>query len=409
MQNVNRKTWQKPWTYRESFIISAGLFIIGLFLNYFSPSPLKLPQWPNNVIIGGFFIIFLITLRYIFLKKYIITFLSSIQAAIGAMVLFGLLVLGMGLIPQVDNPIKNSIFGLNYIKQTWLFLISTAYLLTVLFLVIVRRVLPLNVRNIAFACQHLGLWIIIFSAGLASSDLQRYQIPVYEGQTVWYGYNAKGEYRVFPFKIHLNDFRIDEFPAKLAIVHINSDQIDTKIKGNLTLIEKGLELKLLHYNVKVLEYYPMAMEVGDTSYISSQDSLSGQAALLEITDTKSNRTYQGWISSGSPAFKASFVQIGDYYFAMTLPQPKRFSSWVSIYLSNNNTKHFHIEVNKPVHVEGWKLYQIGYDENMGRYSKLSILEAVRDPWLPVVYTGIALLVLGTFYLFWTGNKHIKLD
>jgi len=63
-----------------------------------------------------------------------------------------------------------------------------------------------------------------------------------------------------------------------------------------------------------------------------------------------------------------------------------------------------LEVNKPVNISGWKLYQISYDEKLGSWSKLSVIEAVRDPWLPVVYFGIFLLLTGTLYMLWMGAK-----
>ncbi|KPL25985.1 MAG: hypothetical protein AMS23_03830, partial [Bacteroides sp. SM1_62] len=61
------------------------------------------------------------------------------------------------------------------------------------------------------------------------------------------------------------------------------------------------------------------------------------------------------------------------------------------------------EVNKPFKYRGWKLYQLSYDERMGKWSRVSVIEAVRDPWLPVVYTGIFLLLAGALYLFWIGQ------
>lgn len=36
---------------------------------------------------------------------------------------------------------------------------------------------------------------------------------------------------------------------------------------------------------------------------------------------------------------------------------------------------------------------------MGRWSNSSIFELVTDPWLPMVYTGIALLLLGAVLMF----------
>ena len=53
-----------------------------------------------------------------------------------------------------------------------------------------------------------------------------------------------------------------------------------------------------------------------------------------------------------------------------------------------------IQVNKPLSVKGWKIYQYDYDESKGSMSNISIFELVRDPWLPFVYFGILMMLAG---------------
>ena len=58
-----------------------------------------------------------------------------------------------------------------------------------------------------------------------------------------------------------------------------------------------------------------------------------------------------------------------------------------------------VDVNKPVEVDGWRIYQYGYDTAMGAMSQTSILELVSDPWLPLAYTGIYMMLLvGRLYV-----------
>lgn len=63
-----------------------------------------------------------------------------------------------------------------------------------------------------------------------------------------------------------------------------------------------------------------------------------------------------------------------------------------------------IEVNKPFKVNGWKIYQLSYNEQMGKWSNVSVFELVRDPWLSVVYVGIYLLIIGAIGMFLTASK-----
>lgn len=87
-------------------------------------------------------------------------------------------------------------------------------------------------------------------------------------------------------------------------------------------------------------------------------------------------------------------------YSMPERMPKRYASNINIY-QRNGEKHenVEIEVNKPYSVDGWMIYQYGYDEQMGKQSMLSTLELVRDPWLPFAYIGIYMLLAGAVLLF----------
>ena len=46
-----------------------------------------------------------------------------------------------------------------------------------------------------------------------------------------------------------------------------------------------------------------------------------------------------------------------------------------------------------------EIYQLSYDETKGKWSRMSVFELVRDPWLPIVYTGILMMIAGAIGLF----------
>ena len=75
-------------------------------------------------------------------------------------------------------------------------------------------------------------------------------------------------------------------------------------------------------------------------------------------------------------------------------KPKRFASDIEILTQTGEKMEATVEVNKPVEVDGWKIYQYSYDTRMGAMSLTSTFELVRDPWLPLVYTGIYMMLLG---------------
>lgn len=84
--------------------------------------------------------------------------------------------------------------------------------------------------------------------------------------------------------------------------------------------------------------------------------------------------------------------------------PKRYASDVNIYTKSGKNFHATVDVNKPVKVDGWKIYQYGYDTAAGPQSRISILELVSDPWLPAVYVGIAMLLAGALTLLFMSHK-----
>ena len=84
--------------------------------------------------------------------------------------------------------------------------------------------------------------------------------------------------------------------------------------------------------------------------------------------------------------------------------PRRFASDIQILTKTGKNIRTTVDVNKPVEVEGWKIYQYGYDTQMGAMSQVSILELVSDPWLPLVYTGIYMMRAGAVCMFVMGRR-----
>jgi ABC-type transport system involved in cytochrome c biogenesis permease subunit len=79
-------------------------------------------------------------------------------------------------------------------------------------------------------------------------------------------------------------------------------------------------------------------------------------------------------------------------------KPKRFASEIQILTKTGKNIETTIDVNKPFEVDGWKIYQYGYDTQMGAESQISILELVSDPWLPWVYAGFYMMLAGAIVM-----------
>jgi hypothetical protein len=84
--------------------------------------------------------------------------------------------------------------------------------------------------------------------------------------------------------------------------------------------------------------------------------------------------------------------------------PKRFASKIQVMTKTGKNIEAIVDVNKPYEVDGWKIYQYGYDTHMGTKSQISILELVSDPWLPLVYAGIYMMLTGAVCMFVIGGR-----
>ena len=75
---------------------------------------------------------------------------------------------------------------------------------------------------------------------------------------------------------------------------------------------------------------------------------------------------------------------------------KSYKTSVSINNGKEVLKEGVIEVNRPLSFRGFSFYQYGYDADLPHQT---ILQVVKDPGLPVVYSGYFLLVAGMLLSF----------
>ncbi len=400
--------WHFPWKYRESFIIAAGLIFTGFLMEAVAGREVNiLLEWPYNLFAGLAFIILLILVHISFKNHQFIKWLSGIPACISAISVFSFMAILLGLVPQDEN---NPVVILKYINLSHLngsfpFLFSQLYFITALGFVILRRARPIRGRNIGFLLNHAGLWIIIFAALIGAGDLKRLSINLYEDK----GYNQVAtdnnlrQYKL-PFSLRLIDFNIEEYNPKLVIFNNENHEYITGEKKTPAEIKEGAEVAIADWDIKIKRFIPLSFPAGN-AYESSKQTGSSPSALVFAVNNHTHATVSGWITCGSYIVAPQFMDMdGKHSLAMTIPEPKKYRSLIEV----NNTEKMHdtinLIVNKPVNIKGWKLYQVGYNSQMGSWSVLSVIELVSDPWLPVVYTGIFMLLAGAVYMFWIGKE-----
>ncbi|MBQ2036807.1 MAG: hypothetical protein II216_02705, partial [Alistipes sp.] len=62
-----------------------------------------------------------------------------------------------------------------------------------------------------------------------------------------------------------------------------------------------------------------------------------------------------------------------------------------------------IEVNKPARIGAWRIYQVGYDTQRGRWSSSSVVECVKDGWWSAVQIALWMLLAAAVVMFLTAG------
>lgn len=399
--------WGRPWKYTESFIITLNLLVLGFAIEAISGGAvITLPGFPVNLffIIGLAIILTFVHVR--FKDKPFVIWMSGVPAAISAIVIYAILVLLLGFIPQdMEHPSAFlKISGLSHVKNSWPFLLIQLYFLILLGMVTLRRAIPFKLKNIGFILNHFGLWLTILAGGLSSSDLQRFNVNLYEGEKENnLGIAENGDKYMLPFSLKLLDFDIIEYNPKIGIVNLRTGKYMLRKSETQPFVEPHLETTIANWHIKVIKYLPLAIYKNGTLEPTTS-SLGYPAASIFARNTLSGDTAKGWISSGSIYMHQDFVALKDsLYLVLDPPEPKKFFSKLVVFRGSGQPDTVQVEVNKTHNVNGWTIYQAAYDSQMRRWSKLSVIEAVRDPWLPIVYTGIFFLIAGAVYMFWIGR------
>jgi hypothetical protein len=405
----NDYMWNFPWKFRESFAIAFGLVIIGFALEIVTPTIFQKPlEYPANIMVGIGFVVVLIMVHFVFSKNSFVKWLSSVPAAISAISVLALLTLLLGFIPQ-DNSFSTLFkkIGLTHLLQSWPFLFIIIYFEVVLALTILRRLRKPQLRDLSFGLNHLGLWIIVFAVAFGRGDLKRWNMYINEGETVWYAYDSEDKKYELDFAFKLKDFKIEQYNPKVAIFSSDDYSIPKKYKEELFEAEERRSQFIGDWNIKVDTVYDYAISHKDRYFKNKTDG-SAFAAYIEARNKKKGKIIEGWISPGSYRMKPAALKLNKQYMvSLTQPEPRRYSSELVLYTKEGVKKPVILEVNKPFKIKGWKVYQQGYNERKGRWSGLTILEIVKDPWLPVVYTGIFMLMAGAVMLFWSGRRKQK--
>ena len=379
--------------------------------------------------------------------------MSTMQAAIPAIAAAAILTLLMGLTKQVaegKSPVDP--LGLTKMLNFWPFILVYLWMTAIVGEVTLNQIAHFSWRRLPTLTSHVGLFIILTCGTLGSADMLRVKMFCEQGQVEWRGLDAFSAVHHLPVAIQLDKFTIDEYPPKLMLIDNMGLPLPKGKPENILLDKNVKSCQLLDCKIEVLKRIDNAMPVmlskmvgkipggmmgnirmdslgqarNKDGYIASDATGNACAVLVKVTTgvntnessilgfgfhKRYQHTITGWLTCGSYLFPYQSLKLNDgRSLVMPNREPRRFASLVDIYTQDGKNIQTEIEVNKPFTINGWKIYQLSYNEQMGKWSNLSIFELVTDPWMPVVYVGIFMLLFGAVGMFLTASrkKEVKL-
>jgi hypothetical protein len=412
---MTKKLWQFPWGYPESalFVASIALagFLLQLTVGYFD---FALLHYPANLI-ALIVLTGLIVLGTRFQNSLFVRWIAGIPMAVTltvALLLFGLY---MELTPQLSRmPTQASDLvsrlGFRMVTSSWPFVLLYAMTLIALGITILKRLLRFSRRDTAFLCNHLGLWILLASAGFGAADMVRVVMHVDTGETEWRVFNQDQEALELPIAITLKKFTLEEYPPNLTIIDRQATPDSqpggkSQIKRDFFQIDpKYPEGQIGDWAITLDEYMHTAVRVsGEYRDIPMRESTP--AAKITARNLLTGETKTGWVSSGGNTPESFFSDLSldeRYSIVMSQPEPKLYASDITVIPKDGTPFDAILEVNKPVTVGDWMIYQYGYDKALGKLSNWSEMELVYDPWLFPAQIGMYIMAFGAILLAWNG-------
>ncbi|MGB5988139.1 MAG: hypothetical protein WBG43_00130 [Marinifilaceae bacterium] len=382
---------------KSSVIISFISILIGIALNMVFPIALSMPVFPNNMYLGAFGIVIMIILNLLS-KNRRFKFLASYELAISSLINIILIILILGLVPQDGK--KNSLVGFSNLHSTPLVHLSIFIFLYSLSVIIKNRITKrISIKNMGFIMNHIGIFLVVFFIYVGHSDLKKVQLKISKNE----GYLNKGINKLskeseLPFKIELEDFDINEYTPQIAIVESSTNKISIKIENNLSYISNNYDKEIMGWNVKVKKFIPYSIYNGSVFKKSKKEN-AAPSAFFEIINKETKERKTGWISCGSKRVPLAYMKLNEEYNLMMIkPKVREYVSTLNIVVKSDTIMNIPLKVNHPISIGDWDIYQLSYNTEKGKWSDFSIIEAVYDPWIKYVYTGVFMLLLGSFIL-----------
>lgn len=394
----------KQWGYGRAFARCGVIAVLGavlqLLLGEFSNEFLRYP-WGLILAVNYLYVLLLVyvqSARWKWLQQLFdgYAMVSTLTSMMVLTILFGL--------TRQDPATEGWVgaLGLSRMTSSWIFNLLLLYFVTALGLCVVRDLHHWRKVRLAALMSHLVVFVALTAAMFGSADKERVVVELSLDRLTYEGVNSRGEQVELPFGLTLKEFRMDEWPAKLYVVDTHTEHYSQEF---LLVEAEGAQADIEGWRLRVKQSVDMAARMpGSDEWRAINHIGAAPAVRVEAEHITSGKRVEGWVSCGSFVFEPQYLWLGERY-VVVMPQreAKCYLSEVEVMDGSGKMRREAIEVNKPARMGSWRIYQVGYDTQRGRWSTSSVVECVRDGWWRVVQVALWLLLASGVVMFLTAQ------
>lgn len=373
--------------------------------------------------------------------------LSSLKFALGVVVLIALACSVGTLIPQGESQVAAflsrhpaggrvmqvlSLLGLTRVFQSWWFVgLLFAFAASLMactarrYALIRRTTGAVRARVIGSFITHVSLILVLVGGVVRVLWGQKGMVQLHQGEVVGQAERA-GAPMVLPFSVRLAKFELEFHETPAPPSGAQADKLLVSWEEKKLQAEFAIELNAEHpvvpadapagsapaFKVTVLRYLPDFYKDAMTGEAKSRSREPNNPAVL-VSVAGAGRTNTQWVFERFPDFGSHGAADGTAALPLkfrfeTARAPlaaggqasiKAFKSTLDFLEEGAVVDTRTIEVNAPYAYRGYTFYQVSYDPNDLTWSALQV---VKDPGVPIVYSGFFLMMAGLTLVFCVG-------
>ncbi|MBQ8438604.1 MAG: cytochrome c biogenesis protein ResB [Alistipes sp.] len=398
------------WGYKRAFGRCASLFVAGTALQMiFGDIDNGFLRYPWGLIIALNYLYLLVLIHFQKHRWKWLGQLADHYACTSALASMVVMTIIFGLTRQ-DPATEGWVGALGFSRMTssWAFNLLLLYFTTTTGLAVMEDLQHIRKRRVAAVLSHAAVFVVLVAGIFGSGDKLRVSVTLQKGQPSHWGVSREGEQVDLPFVLTLDEFRMEEYAPKLYVLDAMTEQSS---RDFLSVEPAGDKATIDGWHLTAVENLDMAGHMPDSDEYRAMEHVGAAPAVyVRARNLRTGMEREGWVSCGSFIFEPSYLFLDDRLaVAMPRREAKHYLSRLQVVEEDGTHHNFDIEVNHPARVGAWRIYQMGYDTQRGRWSEVSVVECVRDGWYSAVHIALwTMLVAGVVMFLTAGGRKVAI-